>query len=83
MQNGDCVYMVDTLGWGEVTLVATDGSGVEVVPISRLPRPLRVGTRLRVPLDAEGRPVWPMAVLQGLAGFPELHAARSAAGLRR
>lgn len=83
MRDGDCVYMVDTLGWGEVTLVVTDGTGVEIVPISRLPRPLRVGTRLHVPLDADGRPIWPMARLQGLAGFPELAAARGAAGLRR
>lgn len=83
MREGERIYIVEALSWSEITLVAVDGSGVEVVLASRLPRPLRVGTRLRVPVGDGGRPVWPLATVLGLAGYPELEWARRAAGLRR
>jgi hypothetical protein len=83
VSGGECIVIVESMDWGEVTLVAADGSWVEVVPTLRLPRPVRVGTRLRVPLGDAGRPQWPLATLIGLAGYPELEAARRTAGLRR
>lgn len=83
MSGDERIYIVESMEWAEVTLVAADGSWVEVVPTLRLPRPLRVGTRLRVPLGDGARPLWPMAALRGLVGYPELEQARRSAGLRR
>lgn len=83
MPGDERIYIVESMEWAEVALVASDGSSVEVVPALRLPRPLRVGTRLRVPLDDGGRPRWPLAVLMGLVGYAELDAVRREAGIRR